>query len=160
VGEHPPSREPRPLGALIDAAQGGLYLVIGALLLLAAAVIVVGTVREVIEGSGSRPITDTGLFVLERVLLMFIIAELLVTLRLVDLRGRILVEPFLFIGLIAVVRRVLVLMAEAEDGNRVENNEFLIQIGALGGLALVLALAIHLLRRSDPARRLPQDGGG
>jgi uncharacterized membrane protein (DUF373 family) len=91
---------------------------------------------------------------------MFIIAELLVTLRLVDLRGRILVEPFLFIGLIAVVRRVLVLMAEAEGGNRVENNDFLIQIGALGGLALVLALAIHLLRRSDPARRLPQDGGG
>ena len=83
-------------------------------------------------------------------LLLFIIAELLHTLQLVDFGGRILVEPFLFIGLIAVVRRVLVLMAEAEGGRRTENTGFLVQIGALAGLALVLALAIHLLRGSDP----------
>jgi hypothetical protein len=63
-----------------------------------------------------------------------------------------LVEPFLFIGLIAVVQRVLVLMAEAEaEGRRrAENTGFLVQVGALGGLALVLALAIHLLRGSEP----------
>jgi hypothetical protein len=45
---------------------------------------------------------------------------------------------------------VLVLMAEAERGRRAENTGFLVQIGALGGLALVLALAIHLLRGSEP----------
>lgn len=48
------------------------------------------------------------------------------------------------------MRRVLVLMAEAEGGRRAENTGFLVQIGALGGLALVLALAIHLLRGSEP----------
>jgi hypothetical protein len=47
------------------------------------------------------------------------------------------------------VRRVLVLMAEAEGGRGAENTGFLVQIGALGGLALVLAL-IHLLRGSEP----------
>jgi hypothetical protein len=31
-----------------------------------------------------------------------------------------------------------------------ENTGLLVQIGALGGLALVLALAIHLLRGSEP----------
>ena len=30
------------------------------------------------------------------------------------------------------------------------NTGFLVQIGALGGLALVLALAFHLLRGSEP----------
>jgi uncharacterized membrane protein (DUF373 family) len=107
----------------------------------------VGTVTDVIEGAGSREIADTGVFVLDRVLLMFIIAELLYTLRLVTFRGRVLVEPFLFIGLIAVVRRILVISAEA-DVRPGGDTDFLIQIGVLGGLALALALSIHLLRRS------------
>src|SRR4051812_36723001 len=74
------------------------------------------------------------------------------TVQLVDFGGRMLVEPFLFIGLIVVVRRVLVPIAEAEaeGGRRAENIGFLVQIGALGGLALALALAIHLLRGSEP----------
>ena len=89
---------------------------------------------------------------LDRILLLFIIAELLYTLRLVNFGGRILVEPFLFIGLIAVVRRVLIITAEFEQG-RAETIDFLIQIGALAALALVLAVAIHLLRGS--ARQAP-----
>ena len=75
--------------------------------------IVVGTIGDAVGTSRGRPITDIGLFVMERVLLR--------TLQLVDFGGRILFEPFLFIGLIAVVRRVLVLMAEAEGGRRTEN---------------------------------------
>jgi len=110
-----------------------------------AAVIVVGTIGHAVGTSRGRPITDIGLFVVERVLLLLIVAELLHTLQVVDLGGRILVEPFLFIGLIAVVRRVLVLMAEAEGGRRAENTGFLVQIGALGSLAL----AIHLLRAAS-----------
>jgi hypothetical protein len=64
----------------------------------------------------------------------------------VNFGGQILVEPFLFIGLIAVVRKVLVLTAEADaQGSPID--DFVIQLGALAGLALVLALSIWLLRR-------------
>ena len=160
MDERPPrARRWTPVQSAIAAGQSLLYLAVAALLLLAGAVIVVGTVSDVISGTKGQAVTDTGLFVLERVLLLFIIAELLHTLALVDFGGRILVVPFLFIGLIAVVRRVLVLMAEAEGGSRVENTDFLIQIGALGALALVLALAIHLLRGSDarPAEDVADD---
>jgi uncharacterized membrane protein (DUF373 family) len=133
------------------AAEGAIYVVVAALLVVAAAFTAVGTVVDVIEGSDSRSITDTGVFILSRVLLMFIIAELLYTLRLVNFGARILVEPFLFIGLIAVVRRVLVITAEIEGHpGRREITNFLIQIGALAALALVLSLSIHLLRRSAP----------
>jgi uncharacterized membrane protein (DUF373 family) len=115
----------------------------------------VGTLVDLVEGSESRPIADTGVFLLDRVLLMFIIAELLYTLRVVNFGGRILVEPFLFIGLIAVVRKVLVITAEAQQAGD-ERTDFVIQIGALAGLALVLALAIHLLRRSGPQTPVAQ----
>jgi uncharacterized membrane protein (DUF373 family) len=145
-----PSRESAAIEVSFGAAESAIYVVVAALLVVAAAFTAVGTVTDVIEGSGSRSITDTGIFILSRVLLMFIIAELLYTLRLVNLDGRILVEPFLFIGLIAVVRRILVITAEIEGNpGRTAITNFLIQVGALGLLALVLALAIHLLRRSS-----------
>lgn len=109
----------------------------------------VGTVVDLVEGSRSREITDTGVFVLERVLLLIIIAELLYTLRLVDAGdGRILVEPFLLIGLIAIVRRVLVVTAEAELDDRTAVTDFAIEAGALAALALVLAVSLHFLRKS------------
>jgi uncharacterized membrane protein (DUF373 family) len=107
------------------------------------------TATDVIEGADSRAVTDTGVFILERILLMFIIAELLHTLQLVDFGGQILVEPFLLIGLIAVVRRILVITAEIEGKTSHEElNDLLLQLLALGGLALVLALAFYLLRVS------------
>jgi uncharacterized membrane protein (DUF373 family) len=132
-----------------------LYLIVGALLLVAAGFTLVGTVVDLVEGSGSRRISDAGLFILDRILLLVIIAELLYTLRLVDFGGQILVEPFLFIGLIAVVRRVLIVTAEFESSNQHEALDFLIEIGALGALAFVLSVSIYLLRRSTPPQAGP-----
>jgi uncharacterized membrane protein (DUF373 family) len=144
-----PSRTPFNLQTGIVRAESLIYLVIGLLLVVAAALTLIGTVADVIEGSRSRPVTDVGVFLLERILLIFIIAELLYTLRLVDFGGKILVEPFLFIGLIAVVRRILVITAEAEGaGGPKDVTGFLVEIGVLGALTLALAISIHLLRRS------------
>jgi hypothetical protein len=92
---------------------------------------------------------DTGVFALDRVLPLLMIAELLYTRRLIDIGGRILVEPFLVIGLIAVVRRVLVIAAEIEGD--VGRTDLVIEIAAFGGLAFALASAIFLLRRSGAA---------
>jgi uncharacterized membrane protein (DUF373 family) len=143
-------RQARPgqeLRVVIGRAETGIYVIIAAFLGIAAGFTLVGTVKDVIEGASSRAITDTGVFILDRILLMFIFAELLYTLRLVSLRGRVLVEPFLFIGLIAVVRRILVVTAESELRPG-QVTDFLMEIGALAALVLVLALSIHLLRRS------------
>jgi uncharacterized membrane protein (DUF373 family) len=129
--------------------QSAIYLAVAVLLIVAAAFTCVGTVVDLVEGRDSRPIADVGVFLLDRVLLLFILAELLYTLRLIDAQGRILAEPFLFIGLIAIVRRVLVLVAEVEHRQgRSEITDFVIKMGALGGLALVLMASIYLLRRS------------
>jgi uncharacterized membrane protein (DUF373 family) len=148
-----PARDSLLVEGWFAGAESAIYVVVASLLVVAAAFTAIGTVVDVIRGSDSRSITDTGVFILSRVLLMFIIAELLYTLRVVNVGGRILVEPFLFIGLIAVVRRVLVITAEFEGNpGRSEATDFLIQVGALAGLALVLAAAIYLLRRSAMPR--------
>jgi uncharacterized membrane protein (DUF373 family) len=152
----PPDLRTRPkptfaLQAGVSGAQGAIYLVVGALLVVAAAFVLVGTVEDLIDGRSSRATSDSGLFILDRVLLLFIIAELLYTLRLVDAGGQILVEPFLLIGLIAIVRRLLIIAAELEGAKGQPLTDFLVQIGALAGLAFVLVISIYLLRRSAAA---------
>src|SRR5262245_23572027 len=135
------------LDAGIGRAESSIYVIVATLLAVGAVFIVVGTITDLIEGSDSRAIADAGVFLLDRVLLLFIIAELLYTLRVVNIGERILVEPFLFIGLIAIVRKVLVVTAEAHEPGG-DMTGFLVQIGALAGLALVLSVSIFLLRRS------------
>lgn len=155
----PPWRRRRigPTGRLLgmegvlNRVELSLYAVAGVLLTAAGALTLVGTITDVAEGGKSRPITDTGVFLLDRILLLLIVAELLYTLRLVGFRGRMLVEPFLFIALIAVVRRILVVTAEADlhqGGEALKDS--LIEIGAMAALVLVLAIAIVLLRPSAP----------
>ena len=129
----------------------------GVLLVVAAAFILVDTIEGLVSGvAEARPILDVGLRVLDRVLLFLIIAELLYTLQLVTARGEIFAEPFLFIGLIAVVRRVVVITAEVEKlplGGRALTN-FLLELGMLGILALAFGLSIYLLRRGAAAERI------
>jgi uncharacterized membrane protein (DUF373 family) len=137
------------LQAGLGRAESSIYVIAAVLLAVGAGFIVVGTIIDLVEGSESRAIADAGVFLLDRVLLLFIIAELLYTLRVVNFGGRILVEPFLFIGLIAIVRKVLVVTAEAQEPGA-DSTGFLVQIGALAGLALVLTISIHLLRKSAP----------
>jgi hypothetical protein len=63
------------------------------------------------------------------------------------------VEPFLYIGLIAVVRRILVVTAQLERGPRVgaAATNLLLELGVLGLLVPSLAIAVRLVRRERPA---------
>lgn len=148
------------------ALEDLLYLIVGLLLIAAAVLVVIGTVSSLISSINSHEnAVDIGVVVLDRVLLTLIVAELLHTLRFVVLRDRILVEPFLFVGLIAVVRRILIVTAELErqaPAGRALTN-YLLELGLLGVLTLALAVAIFLVRRSgtgspeglDPEPHLP-----
>jgi uncharacterized membrane protein (DUF373 family) len=134
--------------------EEALYAAVGILLAVAAILVLVGTVHELWHAiSTNAGAVDTGVAVLDRVLLLLIIAELAYTLRFVLRTHTIAVEPFLFIGLIAVVRRILIVTAQFErlpSGGRVLTN-FLLELGLLGFLALTLAIAVKLVRRAEPS---------
>ena len=150
---HNKELEPRCASAIRTSLWGieeMLYVIVGLLLLAAAVLVVVGTVTGLIDAINTHQnAVDTGVVVLDRVLLTLIVAELLHTLRFVVLRGQIVVEPFLFVGLIAVVRRILIITAELERqnaGGRALTN-LLLELGLLGFLTLALAVAIYMVRR-------------
>jgi Phosphate-starvation-inducible E family len=141
----------RQVRRALMASEEGLYLIVGLLLLAAAVFIVVGTLSGLASAVRHRTsAVDTAVVVLDRILLALIVAELLHTLRFVVLRGEIVAEPFLFIGLIAVVRRILILTAEFEhqpaSGRALTNQLF--EFGLLAAMVLVFSVAIYLVRRS------------
>jgi uncharacterized membrane protein (DUF373 family) len=148
----PPRAEKRRPGLLegLVAFETLLYGAVAVLLVAAAVLVLVGTVHELAHAiDTSAGAVDTGVMVLDRVLLLLIIAELAYTLRFVLRTHEIAVEPFLFVGLIAVVRRILIVTAQFEripaSGHRLTN--FLLELGLLGFLVLALAVALALVRR-------------
>jgi uncharacterized membrane protein (DUF373 family) len=134
-----------------------LYVAVGILLAVASVFVIIGTVHELAHAISHRlGGVDTGVIVLDRVLLLLIIAELVYTLRFVLRTHEIAVEPFLFVGLIAVVRRILIVTAQLErpvfTGRALTN--LLLELGLLGLLALALAASLFLIRRGRPETRI------
>lgn len=127
-----------------------LYVVVGVLLAMAAAFVLLGTANAIAGAvSGGEDPIDIGVLVLDRILLTLIVAELAYTLRFVIQTHEIVSEPFLFIGLIATVRRILIVTAEFEQPTpQTELTNLLRELGLLGLLTLALAAAIFLVRLS------------
>src|SRR4051794_30798241 len=110
-----PQKGTRLVAATTDAIGEGLvsfelvlYAFVGLLLGVAGILIIGGTISGLVRDIGNHhSAIDVAIVVLDRVLLALIVGELLYTLRFVVRTHEIAVEPFLYIGIIAVVRRIL-----------------------------------------------------
>ncbi len=114
----------------------GVLLAAGALVLLADATLTFVTNLV----AGTLPARIIGL--LDRVLLVLMFAEIMYTVQVP--------EPFLVVGLIAAIRRVLVITAEfseVKDAARETFNSTMVELGLLTVLSLVLVVSLVLLRR-------------
>lgn len=91
---------------------------------------------------------QTAFTVLERVLLIFIFAELLGTVGTIVREHEVTAEPFLLIGLIAVVRRILTVTVEIEQSvGTQEFGDLVLELGVLTALVISLAVALYITRR-------------
>lgn len=113
-------------------------------------------VRELWQGDLPAAIIS----LLDRLLLVLMIVELLYTVQ-VSFREHALVpEPFLIVGLVAAIRRVLVLTAEFPELH--ERGEAALRIamtelGLLTLMILALVASLRLLRRRDRAAVAPKE---
>ncbi len=144
-------RIPTAIGGALVSFEVLLYIAVGLLLATAAVLVLASTVTALVHdaerGTGA---VDVAVLVLDRILLTLIVAELVYTLRFVLRTHEIVVEPFLYIGLIAVVRRILIVTAQFErspqSGRALTN--LLLELGLLGLLVPSLAVAVVLVRRA------------
>ena len=133
------------------------YMAIG-VLLSAGAVLALGSAALVLW-HGLADWTGTGaiLLIIDRLLFVLLLIEILHTIRASIRTGELTCEPFLIVGLIASIRRVLVITLQTSEatkpGNQSPGSEAMIyqsmlELGVLGGLILILVVSLYLLRRS------------
>ncbi|MCV7289373.1 phosphate-starvation-inducible PsiE family protein [Mycolicibacterium wolinskyi] len=143
-------------------AEDTVYWSIAVLLLAGCVVLIVAQVNVILR-LRDNPATTIMLELLDGLLLVFIFVELLYAVR-TSLRSRELVaEPFLIVGILACIKEIVVLSVDAAKllDKGPEFARAIVQVGVLGGLVLVLAAAIFVLRlqrrNADHMRDKPDD---
>ena len=140
-----------------------IYVVLGVLLGATAILAIAGCLPLFV--ADVRDLTGTAaIFVLiDRLLLVLMLVELLHTVRISIRSHSLFVEPFLVIGLIAIIRRTLVLTLQAEDFTRntawTSDSEShfrasMIEAGILALLISVLVASIYVIRKTKDTETL------
>jgi uncharacterized membrane protein (DUF373 family) len=94
-----------------------------------------------------HPLDDALLSAVDGILLVFIFAELLHTVRVVVAHDELRTEPFLIVGIVAALRRFIV--ASAEGSKTLGTplfKDLMIELGVLITAVVLLSIAIWLLR--------------
>lgn len=94
---------------------------------------------------------------IDRLLFVLMVVEILHTVRASFRSGTLVCEPFLVVGLIASIRRVLVITLESSQVNQPGKwtadgqmilHATMLELAVLGGLIMVMVISIYLIRRS------------
>ena len=143
-----------------------IYSVLAALLFITALATIGNAAKLLWEGLRQWTIATETLRVLDQLLLVLMLVEILHTVR-ISIHSHILViiEPFLVVGLIASIRRILVISLEAAALTKGETltaegesifRTSMIELALLGLLILILVVCITLLRRYAPTEGTPE----
>jgi uncharacterized membrane protein (DUF373 family) len=142
----------------LSIVEVGIYILLGTLLAMAAILGVAGAFSLVAGALHNWTGTEAIFELIDRLLLVLMLLEILHTLRISIRSHALVVEPFLVVGLIASIRRILVLGMQAEALTKKENwlaggeplfRASMIEFGVLSLVITVLVGAIFFLRKSS-----------
>lgn len=137
------------LASVVELAERAAYYGAAAFLILTMALVFVSAVMSIVE-IPELGLLQAALEILDKVLLIFIFTELLGTINTIVREREVIAEPFLLIGLIAVVRRILAVTASIEQSlGSPEFNQLLTELGVLTALVISLAIALYFTRRME-----------
>jgi uncharacterized membrane protein (DUF373 family) len=142
------------LPSVLAVAEHIIYSFVALALIVPIVMLFVSVAMSMLQVSEAG-IFQTVLAILDRVLLVFILVELLYTTRIIrQEHGIIIAEPFLLVELIAVVRRILLVTAQIEEARGTQEfQNLLAELGVMAGLVVVLTSALFLLRRTRRSER-------
>jgi hypothetical protein len=141
-------------------AEMAIYSVLAVLLSATIVAAIASACKLLFDSVIHWTVAAQSLRVLNELLVVLMLAEILHTVR-ISIRSHVLVtEPFLVVGLIASVRRILVISLEMAtfakeaawtNDSAIAFRNSMIELGLLSLLVLVLVFSITLLRRYPPA---------
>jgi uncharacterized membrane protein (DUF373 family) len=135
-----------------------IYAALGLILALTAMFALFTACQTLWQGLVAGASSKTVVEVIDRLLVVLLLVEILHTVR-ISIRSHTLVtEPFLVVGLIASIRRMLVITLDAANLTSAANwandgpsrlRASMIELGLLGAIVIVLVISIHILRKSQ-----------
>jgi uncharacterized membrane protein (DUF373 family) len=148
AGAGPRSR--RALAA-VAAVEDVIYAVIAVFLVGSGALLLFGAGRDLVTNFEVNNIHALIVHVLDETLLVFMIVELLHTVRITLRDHKLAAEPFLIVALIAGVRRILVLTANTETLTSGPGFVvYWVQLLLLIVLVVAMVVALWVWRRTNP----------
>jgi uncharacterized membrane protein (DUF373 family) len=142
----------------LSTVEISIYTLLGVLLIATALFGIAGELHLLWSGFRDWTGTTTIFDLIDRILFILMLVEILHTVR-ISIRSHMLViEPFLIVGLIAIIRRMLVLTLQAENytnpthwgaDGQVLFRDFMMEMGMLALMVAVLVASIYIIRRSQ-----------
>jgi uncharacterized membrane protein (DUF373 family) len=135
----------------LHSAENLVYALAGTVLVVSALLVLVAIGYRLVNDldDGTQPAVTAAL---DGLLLVFILLELLAAVRATMTERRLVAEPFLIVGIIASIKEVVVTALDAKQTRGDEGGAFddaMVEVGVLGGLVLLLAIATYLVRRKE-----------
>lgn len=150
----------RHLGSLLGRAELVIYALLAVLLSATAIGALASAGRSLWDALGHWVTGTETPQVLNELLVVLMVVEILNTVRISIRSHMLLIEPFLVVGIIASIRRILVITLEAaaltkegrwaSEGASSVFRASMFELGLLGVVVLILVYAITLLRRHAP----------
>ncbi len=127
-----------------------VYIGLGLLLAGSSIVLLVTGVFSFGQSLFTRSLSTNIVPLLDRILLILLFVELLYTVQVSFREHALMPEPFLLVGLIAVIRRVLVLtaeFAEVHDQSELLFRHLIVELAVLTFLIIALVASLFMLRK-------------
>ena len=147
-----------------ERAERGIYWAVGALLIVVAVIYLVYIILSNFPLYFKGEFATATIKLFDQALLTLMIAQIVYTTVAFLKVGVLQVEPILVVGIIASVRRILVLTAlmsgtAGKVGATLSFQEDMVEIGLLSLTVLILAVAIYLVRKSKHFLPADEDMG-
>jgi uncharacterized membrane protein (DUF373 family) len=133
----------RPIWAL-EHVQDWVTVAVGVVLILLAVVLLISAIVDFLDGSHG-PISKAAPALLDQVLLVLILVEIVYTVVLSLRAHRLVAQPFIVVGLIAVVRRILFVLNPGSSSPTVGNTE----LGLLIAMVAVFVAGLVVVSRFE-----------
>jgi uncharacterized membrane protein (DUF373 family) len=137
--------------------ETAIYSVLGVLMAFAGVLAVLGAIPLFFEGIKDFSGTTVILQLIDRLLLVLMMVELLHTVRISIRSHSLVIEPFLIIGLIAIIRRILVVILHTEKFSgdvawtpdvAAHFHASMVEVSVLALLVAVLIASIFVVRKT------------
>ena len=158
-----PDRMLRSISAAFLNLEHALYAALGGLLAMVAVAALCHAAIDAAQGIMGWTSAGAIFSVIDQLLFVLMLVEILHTVRVSLRSGGLNAEPFLIVGLIASIRRVLVITLESSQVNQPGKwtpqgqtllYSTLTELGVLGALILTMVVSIWLIRQSEQRSQL------